>query len=90
MGLYQFTRSADEIGVTEIRCSEICDVMRAKTSPVFEIARVLVRFNYVARRLRSLHGAAFRPLILRDERFGLLTCTATTETVLLCVLTTIC
>ena len=32
----------------ETRSSGKCDVMRRKTSPVFEIARVFVRFDHVA------------------------------------------
>src|SRR5262245_12907824 len=41
-------RSLDESGTTEKRFSKNCDLMRVKTSPLFELAHVLVRLNHVA------------------------------------------
>jgi hypothetical protein len=42
-------RSLDESGITEKRFSGNCDLMRVKTSPLVEIACVLVRLDHVAR-----------------------------------------
>ena len=38
----------DESGIMELRLSGKCGVIRVKTSPLFEIACVLVRFDHVA------------------------------------------
>src|SRR5260370_32879218 len=45
----------------EIGFSGKCDVMRVKNSPLFEVARVLVRFNHVARFIvNANHGVPIR------------------------------
>jgi hypothetical protein len=51
--LFRLTRShrsqsPDESGIMELRFSGKCDVMRIKTSPLFEIARLLVCLDHVA------------------------------------------
>ena len=43
------SRSPDKSEIMEIRFSEERDMLRVKSSPLFEPARVLVRFNHVTR-----------------------------------------
>src|SRR5262245_30838159 len=49
--LQRTPRSLDESGITEKRFSGNCELMRVKTSPLFELAPVLMRLDHVASRI---------------------------------------
>jgi hypothetical protein len=46
---WRSSRSPDKSGIMEIPFSEEREMIRVKSSPLFEPARVLVRFNHVTR-----------------------------------------
>src|SRR5215510_1363432 len=57
--LQRTPRSLDESGITEKRFRGNCELMRVKTSPLFELARVLVRLDHGQKPHGFLNRAAF-------------------------------
>ena len=81
------TRESDKSGIIELRFSGNGGVRRVETSPLFELARVLVRLDHVASRIvKAAWGQDFRALaedgfqwkarieVLRSEPFAVIKC----------------